>query len=266
MKLEVLFPEYGNLFGDYGNILYLQACLPDMEVVKTAMNDTPRFLSEPVQLVYLGPMSEAAQEKVIDRLMPYRERVSQLVEEGTCFLFTGNAMEVLFREIRDSGRRIPGLGLFDFSAERDYNHRYNANFLGEFQGEPLLGCKTQFTMAYGDNSQMYFAKAVRGVGMNRDTPFEGICRNNFFGTYLVGPLLVMNPGFTRTLLERMGVREPRLAYEAAMEEAFEKRLAEFRDPAVKMEKEGDTNQIRIDFTPKVLYNKVKSKIQHRNKA
>ncbi len=258
MKIEVLFPEYANLFGDMGNLLYLKACLPDAEFIETAMNDTPRFMDEPVDLIYMGPMSEPAQEKVIARLMPCKEKLRELIEGGTCFLFTGNAVEVLYREIEDGNRKIPGLGLFDLTAKRNFVHRHNSNFLGKFEGMDIVGCKSQFTMAYGDNAQMYFAKAERGIGLNRDTPLEGIRKNNFIGTYLVGPLLVMNPPFMRWLLTLLGA-EPSLAYNDAMEQAYAQRLKEFRDPLVHMEKEGDTNQLKIDFSPKAWLNSLKSK-------
>ena len=152
MKIEILFPEYANLFGDMGNILYLKACLPQAEFIETAMNDTPRFLSEPVDLIYMGPMSEAAQEKIIARLMPCKEKIQELIEAGACFLFTGNAVETLYQEIEDGDRKIPGLGLFPFTARRSYLHRHNSNFLGDMDGISILGCKSQFTMAYGDNS------------------------------------------------------------------------------------------------------------------
>ncbi len=250
MKIEVLFPEYANLFGDMGNILYLKQCLPQAEFVETPITGTPLFAGEAPALVYMGPLSEPAQEKATARLRPYKERLQELMEGGTCFLFTGNAMETLFREIQDGPRAIPGLGLFDLAAVRNFEHRYNANFLGDFQGMPLLGCKSQFTLAYGDNSQGYFAKAEpgRGSGLNPDTPLEGVKRNNFIGTYLIGPLLVMNPPFTRWLLRAMGVEAPMLAHEEAMEQAFAQRLKEFRDPLVRMEKEGDTNQLRLNFS------------------
>ena len=29
MKIEILFPEYCNLFGDLGNMMYLKACMPE---------------------------------------------------------------------------------------------------------------------------------------------------------------------------------------------------------------------------------------------
>ncbi len=261
MKIEILFPEYANLFGDMGNILYLKACLPQAEFIETAMNDTPRFMAEPVNLIYMGPMSEPAQEKIIARLMPYREKIQELIEGGTCFLFTGNAVETLYREIEDGGRKIQGLGLFPFTAKRSYLHRHNSNFLGEFNGMTVLGCKSQFTMAYGDNSQNYFAKAERGIGLNPDTPLEGVRQNSFIGTYLIGPLLVMNPPFARWLLDTMGAKDAPLAHGAAMEQAYAQRLKEFQDPAVRMEKEGDTNQLRIDFSPKSWYNYLKSKMR-----
>ena len=43
--------------------------------------------------------------------------------------------------------------------------------------------------------------------------------------------------------------------------AYAQRLKEFRDPLVHMEKEGDTNQLRIDFSPKSWYNLLKSKLR-----
>lgn len=47
-------------------------------------------------------------------------------------------------------------------------------------------------------------------------------------TYLTGPLLVLNPPFTKQLLQDLGA-EDTLAFEEAAMEAYEARLAEFRD-------------------------------------
>ena len=35
MKIEMLYPEVCNLFGDISNIKYLKKCLPDAEIIKT---------------------------------------------------------------------------------------------------------------------------------------------------------------------------------------------------------------------------------------
>ena len=51
----------------------------------------------------------------------------------------------------------------------------------------------------------YLFKALRGPGLN-DTKFEGVRINNFMGTYVLGPILVFNPDFTKYLLKLLGVK------------------------------------------------------------
>lgn len=46
MKIEILYPEICTLYGDKGNTMYLQKCLPDAEFVTTGLNEKPLFLRE----------------------------------------------------------------------------------------------------------------------------------------------------------------------------------------------------------------------------
>ena len=75
-------------------------------------------------------------------------------------------------------------------------HRHNSIFLGEFEGRPVMGFKSQFTMVYPKGEVQGLFTVTKGVGLNKKCPFEGVRRNHFFGTYLLGPLLVNNPPFT----------------------------------------------------------------------
>ena len=58
MKIEILFPEICNLFGDMGNMKYLKKCLPNAEFVSTAFGDKPLFADEQPNLIYLAPSNE----------------------------------------------------------------------------------------------------------------------------------------------------------------------------------------------------------------
>ncbi len=228
MKIEILFPEFCNLFGDMSNMRYLQKCLPHAEFVETPFDGEPLFMTEAPALVYLGPMTERTQEKVIEKFRPYRDRLSQLIEEGVCFLFTGNALEIMGEFIeKEDGERIPGLGIFTLHAKRDMMHRHNSTFLGKFQGEEIMGFKSQFTMAYTAADYLPFFEVTKGVGLNPDLKTEGIRRKNFMGTYLLGPILVLNPPFTRYLISLMGEEHPSLAFEEEMEAAYRERLKDF---------------------------------------
>ena len=68
----------------------------------------------------------------------------------------------------------------------------------------------------------------KGYGMDREARTEGVRKGNFFGTHLLGPLLIQNPDFTLALEKLLGAPEPSLPWEAAVRQAFDVRLAEFR--------------------------------------
>ena len=228
MKIEILYPEMAYLFGDNANVLYLEQSLPEAEFIKTAKGEAPKFISEEINLVYLGALTERNQEKAIELLMPHKEAFKKAIDEGTVFLFTGNALEIMGDYIiDDGGKKIPCLGIFEYYAKRDFYHRHNSACLAEFENIKIMGFKTQFTMCYPRTDSNGLFKVIRGIGMNEKTMAEGIRVNNFFGTYLVGPLLILNPEFTKYLMKLIGCENPVPAFEKEAIEAYNKRYEDF---------------------------------------
>lgn len=230
MKVEILYPEFCNLNGDMGNIKYLEKCLPEAEIIETSINEKPKFIEQnDISLVYMGTLSERSQEIIIEKLKPYTEQIKQKIEQNQVCLFTGNSVEILGKYIEnEDGSKIEALGIFDIYAKRNMMHRHNSYFLGKYKEIEILGFKSQFTMLYGNNEENYFIKADMGIGINEQTKLEGIHQNNFFATYIIGPLLVLNPYFTLELLKLMGVEEPKLAFEKEVIEAYNIRLKKFK--------------------------------------
>ena len=234
MKIEVLFPEICNLYGDIQNMKYLQKCLPEAEFIDTGLEEEPKFATEKIDLVYLGSMTERAQEKVIKKLLPHKEKIKDLIENGTVFLFTGNALEILGKYIeKDDGSKITALEIFDIYAKRDMDHRYHGEVLGKLEDIEIVGFKATFSFSYGNIEDTYFLKAEKGIGMNKETKLEGIRKNNFIGTYLLGPILIINPLFTKYIMKLLGVEEPKLVFEEESMAAYETRLLEFKSWRVK---------------------------------
>lgn len=229
MIVETLFPEYGNLYGDPGNMRYLRRCLPQAQFADTPMYAKPVFAEEDVALIYMGPMTESAQEKAVAHLKPYTERLRELMEKGTVFLLTGNAMEVLGEGIEnEDGSRIEGLGLLPVTAKRDMMRRYADVFKGRFEDMEIVGFKTQFTKAWPAQDSAYpFITVEKGEGLHKGLPYEGIHMHNMFGTYLLGPLLIMNPPFTRYLLRLLGAEPETLPFEEEIMEAYRRRLRDY---------------------------------------
>lgn len=231
MKVEILFPEVGNLCGDLMNIRYLRQCCPELEVVETDLKSRPAFLEGGVDLVYMGSATEKGLELMVKALTPYREELADRVDGGQRMLVAGNALDALGEYVQsDQGLRFDGLGLLPTHAEYQMMNRHNSFFLGTYgTGMEIVGFKSLFGHTYGaDDPGTGLFKVVRGVGRRPGSLVEGFRRGGLMATYLTGPLLVLNPPFTKQLLRELGA-EDTLAFEEAAMEAYEARLAEFRD-------------------------------------
>ena len=232
IKIEILFPEVANLYGDLMNIEYLVRSIgkDNAEVINTSLKSEPYFAkTDDVDMIYLGTMTEKSQSLVLDVLFKYKTRIEELIDAGKIFLITGNALELFGEYIEcDNGEKIPCLGIFKTHAVRRMLERYNSLYVGKFEDIDIVGFKSQFTHSYGEFDGLF--ETVRGDGLSPETKSEGIRRNNFLGTYIIGPLLVLNPPFTVYLMKLLGVEDAHPAYEESAMDVYNHRLEEFMQP------------------------------------
>ena len=215
MRVEVLFPEICNLSGDGMNIRYLHQCCPALEIVETGLKDRPAFADGSVDLIYLGSATERGLELMVEALTPYRDVLTERIDAGQLMLVTGNALDALGVYVSsDDGWHLEGLGLLDTHADYHMMDRHNSFFLGKFEGMDIVGFKSLFGHTYGAADQVEPLFTVeKGVGRFPGAAVEGFRRKNLLVTYLTGPLLVLNPPFTKWLLRQMGAPDA-LAFEA----------------------------------------------------
>lgn len=236
MKIEILFGEVCSLYGDSQNITYLKQTLPEAEFIETKLVDEPWFLQNDPDLILIGTMSENVQRRIIEKFRPYKERILELVEKGTPILATGNACEIFCKQIDYVTEKmsVEGLGVVDLTVKTDYFKRYNSKVLGEANGLQIVGFRSQFSFMYGDNSENYFQKVIRGDGINRESQLEGFRVKNLIGTQLLGPMLPLNPLFCEYLLSLAGC-DAQAAFRQEAMMAYNQRVKEFSDPEVKFD-------------------------------
>lgn len=230
MIVEILFNEVCNLYGDGQNVTYLQATLPDAQFIFTALTDQPYFSDNRPDMIYIGSMSEATQRRVIEKLLPLKDRIHELVDSNVLILATGNAGEIFTKHISYVTEKVEvdALGVADFTVKTNLFDRYNGKVLGTFEDLDIVGFRSQFSFLYGDNEKNYFVKCTRGSGINRQSSLEGFRVNNLFVTQILGPILPLNPLFCERLIALTG-NSVSAAYRDDAIAAYEQRLAEFRD-------------------------------------
>ena len=70
--IEVLYPEYNNLYGDRGNCEYLYKKLNsagyDVEIIETSLFQKPAFIDGQVDFLLIGPCQEKHQLVEIEHI------------------------------------------------------------------------------------------------------------------------------------------------------------------------------------------------------
>ncbi len=236
MIIEVLFNEVCGLNGDAQNAAYLQYAMADAEIIYTSLLDEPYFATGRPDMILIGYMTENTQRRVIEKLMPLKQRLCTLIDDGVVILATGNAGEIFCKHISYVTEKLEteGLGIFDLTVKNDFFMRYNGKILSRFEGIEVVGFRTQFSHIYGDNSDCYFAEVIRGIGINPDSKLEGMRKNNLLCTHTVGPILPLNPLFCEKLIALAGGNAEAAFREEAIA-AYEERLKEWNDSNIRFD-------------------------------
>ncbi len=194
MKILHLFPDLMNLYGDYANVLALERALAqkgeEVEIMRRSVGDGMYF-SE-FDFIYVGSGTERNQKIALEYLLGCGESLKSAVDGGTVILATGNSFEMFGRKITDRGKKVhEGLALFDFITEEGAE-RIVTDSIVEFEEREIIGFVNKASGVYGVKEPFFTVK--QGAGNSpKDASAEGIRVGNFFGTHIIGPLLIRNP-------------------------------------------------------------------------
>lgn len=221
IKMEVLYPEYMNLYGDNGNVRYLEKIIPNLKIINTHLNDQPKFLNQKIDVLYLGPATEKRQIEIIKKLLPHRDKLKALIEKKTLIIATGNAIEYFGKYIQtNENDLIPCLNLYDVYAKRFPLVRYNDNVICPLEGFTVVGFKNQRSHLYGND------KHALKVPIDKNY-LNFLIDKNLFATYLIGPVLALNPMLTETLLKKANIPYKKPPFYDVAIKAYQKRVIEF---------------------------------------
>ena len=246
MKIEVLFPEICNLYGDLANVRYLKESVDNTEVIETSLKAKPAFVDKKIDLIYMGTTTEDGIKLAVNALKPYVNKLKELIDNGQFILLTGNAQDIFCSHIIiDDKQKIDCLGIINAHANYQMLKRHNSFYIGSLDTMEIVGFKSIFGFCYGNDSdsngvsnylsQNFWFKNERGFGTDKTGDFEGFKINNLLSTHLIGPLLPLNPLLTKWLISKInennGIHSTdiKVAHEEAAMNAYYQRLKEMKN-------------------------------------
>lgn len=193
-KIAYLYYDLMNLYGENGNIRYLEKRLKEQDIdVKIDLLSVPDKIDyEKYDFYYIGAGSENNEIIVLEDMIKQKEDIINAINNKKFFLVTGNALELFGKSIKINDKEYEGINAYGYEAfpekERIVGEQY---YKTDLISHNVIGFQNR-TNIMSDNGDNLF-KVIQGVGYNYDIKYEGIHDNNFYGTYLLGPLLVRNP-------------------------------------------------------------------------
>lgn len=200
MRIRILhlYHDIMNLYGEYGNVRLLTKSLEakgnEVELAKLTVTDTAIDF-ESFDFIYCGAGTESNRTFCLAHLRNFKDSLKSAFDSNKAILFTGNAWEMLGKSILTAeGEMLEGLGLFDFTVTEQNKKRLTGDIKAkaEFIENELIGFINKCSSVSGVSSPL-FTLTMKPESFDSD--LEGIREKNFFGTQIVGPVLVKNPSF-----------------------------------------------------------------------
>ena len=221
IKILHLYYDIMNMYGESANIRALKKAL-DFEGVTykidcKSLYDEINIMS--YDFIYMGTGLDESYPIVLEDLKKYKEDLSKYIDANKFILVTGNALDLFsdlkilkFKSVKEDFRII---------GEQVYTTDLIKNYVIGFQNRDTV---------IKEYSETSLFKVTTGTGFAPNNKNEGIRKNNFYGTYLLGPLLIRNPYlleyFTKNLLKSKNIKYKAMSHDTAYQ-AYDTYLKNF---------------------------------------
>ncbi len=192
-----LYYDLLNLYGEIGNVKAIKTALESQNIKvvisNLSINDNMDF--NQFDLIYMGCGTESNQLLVLKDFIKYKNKVKEYIDNNKFFIATGNSYELFGKSIFD-GDKHSALGIFDYNSKRQPNRIVGDVIVKcNFIDDKIIGFQNQGSTIKDNNNPMF---EVSGSDKG-----EGIHYKNFYGTYLLGPILVRNPKLHEYILTNL---------------------------------------------------------------
>ena len=198
IKVLHLYYDLLNLYGEQGNILALKRAFKnqnvEIEVDYLSVQDKIDF--KKYDLVYLGSGSTENLLIALEDIKRHKKELKKYIESKKVLLATGNSYLLFGQKINN----LDALGIFDYYAASS-EKMAQESLMELYQEKDVIGFQNREFIV--NNKRNHLFKVKEGLCDNLKSEYEGYHEYNFYGTFVIGPLLIRNPHFTNKLVKEI---------------------------------------------------------------
>lgn len=202
MKIVIahLYYDLLNLYGENGNIKALAKQIEEqgikVEIKNLSLEDEFNF--ETYDIVYLGTGTKNNQNLALNHLFKYKKEIKKYIDDNKFLIATGNAYELFGKKIDED----KALNIFPYETQKQSRRKvaesiFKCNLVNEY----IIGFQNQESVITNNENNLF--EVTKGIANLPNNTHEGYKYNNFYGTYLIGPLFIRNPHFLKYMVKQI---------------------------------------------------------------
>lgn len=233
MTIAYLYYDFLNLYGENGNVKFLKNILESIGIKVTVklLSIHDELCFKDYDLVYIGAGTEDNQIIVLNHLINYKKDIKKFIDSNKFFLATGNSLDLFGKSVSINNTRYDGLNIFKYTSTTS-SKRLVDEAIFKFQDDFILGFQNQSNYIKDLSHSLFEVK--KGIGSYIGSFKEGIHYKNFYGTYLLGPILIRNPKFAYHFISKLvnrdnlelNLRLEQLAHDDYIETFYKEKIEE----------------------------------------
>ena len=188
MKIIIghLYYDLLNLYGDSGNIKALKYHLEeqgiDVEIRNISVGEKKDF--KDIDLLYIGSGTNDNTLVALEDLKKDKKDLEKYIKDKKFILSTGNSIEIFGNYILLSKQKIKTLGVLDYVCMKEKRIVKDVNTITNLIDDKIIGFENH------DGKVLTFDDDIIKI-------------DNFYGSYIIGPLLVRNPKFCSYFIKEL---------------------------------------------------------------
>jgi lipid II isoglutaminyl synthase (glutamine-hydrolysing) len=194
IKILHLYYDLLNMYGENGNMRSIVKALEQQQikVIVDFKSIDDKIIMKDYDLIYIGTGTDENYELAKNDLKQYQNDLKEFINDNRFIIATGNALD-LFSDLKILNFQTKKLD-FRIIGEQIYYVKSLDKIVIGFQNRDRVIINNQEKTLFEVN---------KGTGLDININKEGILHNNFYGTYLLGPVLIRNPYLLNYLVKKI---------------------------------------------------------------
>lgn len=195
-----LYYDLLNLYGESGNIKILKNYFENqgikVNIHFVTIGDDINFKN--IDIIYIGNGTSNNLLLALSHLKKYKKNIKEYIENNKIIISTGNSLELFGSKIDNK----IALNIFNYTSEnKGFRIVDEVLFKSNLFNEYIIGFQNQEKILNINENHLF--KVIKGTGDYPKSIYEGYKYKNFYGTHLIGPLLIRNPKLLKYICDNL---------------------------------------------------------------